>query len=42
MELIHAGETGADDQRVIQLRLGRGGGKGAYGVKHGGFFILAG
>ena len=26
MELIHAGETGADDQRVIELRLGRGSG----------------
>ena len=26
MELIHAGETGTDDQRVIELRLGRGSG----------------
>ena len=42
MKLIHTGETSADDQRVIELRLGRGGGQGAYGIKHGSFFILAG
>ena len=40
MELIHASEAGTDDQRVIKLGVGRGGGQGGYGIKHGGFFWL--